>query len=195
MVVNWKIISILAPVSYEMGIDGNRSKTIWFVLFLISVTLLTAYPGPACAGTVLEEYEIDNVLVSSIIDGDSIIINENESEYVIRLWGIDAPEYDQPGADGAKDALARLIHKKYITVTVKDRDTYGRLVATARIGDLSINEYLVRHGHAWVHMYYCHSGPCDDWYGLEKEARERGAGLWKYKQPIPPWRWKQMKKK
>lgn len=162
-------------------------------IFTALIIIVTIFPAGSRAGRSFSEYVMDKAWVSNIIDGDSIIINKNRLEYEIRLWGIDAPEYDQDGADEAKFALYELIHHKHITLTVKDRDKYGRLVATAEIGNFSINEYLVKNGYAWVHVYYCRSGPCDGWYDMEKQARNRGVGLWHYEQPIPPWRWKRAK--
>ncbi len=135
------------------------------------------------------------VSVSYIIDGDSIMVTKDEQELEIRLWGIDAPEYDQKGSESARSALSSIIMHSTIELEIVDRDKYNRLVAIARKGPLNINEYMVRSGHAWVHVYYCKAVECDAWYALERDARSRKMGIWKYKNQVPPWEWKAHKKK
>lgn len=137
--------------------------------------------------------EILPVSVSYIIDGDSIMVEKDKRELEIRLWGIDAPEYNQKGAEEARTALSSLILHTDITIEIVDRDKYGRFVALARKGPLNVNEYMVRSGYAWVHIYYCKAKECDTWYVFEHEARRKKRGIWKYDNQVPPWEWKAKK--
>ena len=149
----------------------------------------------AAENTQFNEFFMADVLVTSVIDGDSIIIIEDGIEREIRLWGIDAPEYDQDGADDSRDGLRDLVAHKRVSLHIMDRDTYGRLVGIAVMEDVIINEHLVEKGLAWVHVYYCRMAPCKKWYRLETAAREKKLGLWNYDNPIPPWQWKREKSK
>lgn len=135
------------------------------------------------------------VSVSYIIDGDSLMVTKDKQELEIRLWGIDAPEYDQKGSEASRSALSSIILHSMIELEIVDRDKYDRLVAIARKGTININEYMVRSGHAWVHVYYCKAIECNAWYALEHDARSRKIGIWKYKNQVPPWEWKAHKKK
>lgn len=128
-----------------------------------------------------------------VLDGDSIIVTENNRTLHVRLWGIDAPEHDQPAGYESKIFLKRLAGKKSIILTPKDIDRYGRVVAVVRDQKRIFNEELVRNGYAWVHTYYCKNGPCENWKKLEKEASHRKIGLWKKSNPVPPWVWKTKK--
>ena len=138
--------------------------------------------------------EILDVSVSYIIDGDSIMVEKDKQELEIRLWGIDAPEYNQKGSGEARSALSAIILNSDITLEIVDRDKYGRLVALARKGFLNVNEYMVRSGYAWVHVYYCKAEECNSWYVFEHEARRKKQGIWKYDNQVPPWEWKAKKK-
>lgn len=133
--------------------------------------------------------------VEKIIDGDSLKVRRGNETIELRLWGIDAPEFDQPGAAESEQALLAQIDKAQLTLEVKDIDKYGRLVVIAHKEHTNINEEMVKKGHAWVHIYYCLLPPCDQWHIYQKQARQRGIGLWQYKDPIPPWIWKASHKK
>lgn len=99
--------------------------------------------------------------VTDVYDGDSItvdidlgfgIIYRNQK---IRLKGINTPEVrgiERPEGLQARDALRELILDKEITlVTVKDKKgKFGRYIGEIflDIEDISINEWLVKSGHA-----------------------------------------------
>ena len=128
-----------------------------------------------------------------ILDGDSFVSEIGGSEFKIRLWGIDCPEYNQPGGEDAKMFLSSLVMRKKVFLTLKDIDKYGRLVVIAENIDGVLNEQLVSHGHAWVYGYYCREQVCRRWQKLEEAAREKRLGVWKNDTPVPPWMWKRKK--
>lgn len=128
--------------------------------------------------------------VAYVIDGDSIMTRYEGRFLEVRLWGIDAPEYNQPGGENAKHRLKKLVEGNVINLTIKDRDKYGRMVALVSSGGQIVNEEMVRTGNSWVYDYYCREQICSDWVRLEEKARRDRIGLWKDRSPIPPWRWK-----
>ena len=130
------------------------------------------------------------VRADSIIDGDSIMVKKDNHDIEVRLFGIDAPEFDQPGSKTARRHNAALVGGKTLLLEVMDHDAYGRTVALVSAGAVSVNEELIRAGHAWVHPRYCRIRICDRWRHLEQQARLRKIGLWRHHRPIPPWRWK-----
>ena len=134
--------------------------------------------------------------VSKTIDGDSIEIRHDKHSIQVRLWGIDTPEWKQPYSKVAKKFTNNSVYGKTVTVTVKDWDKYGRMVAVITTKDgMSLNEELVRRGLAWVHIYYCKEKICDKWKDLERRARNNRLGLWQEKSPTPPWVWKRKHKR
>lgn len=96
---------------------------------------------------------------AELIDGDSLRVGGHE----VRLKGIDAPEGRQTcrknGApwrcgDAARDALGRMIGRESITCSVSERDRFGRLLATCRIGDRNLNAAMVAAGMAVAYGSY-----------------------------------------
>ncbi len=134
-----------------------------------------------------------SALLDYVADGDSFVVRKNGSKLSIRLWGIDAPEFDQPYSQASKNTLKRLLSGEYMQVIPKDIDKYGRIVAVVNIGNLSVNSALVASGSAWVHAYYCKEPICAYWYELEEKARNDKSGLWRGDNVIEPWVWKMKK--
>jgi len=128
-----------------------------------------------------------------VLDGDSLFVRKDTKLISIRLWGIDAPEYDQASASDAKDRLKALTSGKRLTIFPKYSDKYGRLVAVIEAGDITVNRKLVDEGYAWVHVYYCDTDPCSSWFELEKRAKDSKKGLWQNAEPVEPWVWKRKK--
>ena len=65
--------------------------------------------------------------VSKVLDGDSFTIRGESRR--IRVWGLDAPEWNHRGGQTAKNMLRQLIGGQTLTCAVRDVDRYGRLVA------------------------------------------------------------------
>ncbi len=119
----------------------------------------------------------NTIFCTSIIDGDTFRLETGET---VRLIGIDAPELSQPGGDKSREYLARLIKGKGITLEkgFEDRDTYNRLLRFVYIGNLCINEEMIRQGYAEA-RYMSSEDPLREYYiQLEMEAEITKAGLW-----------------
>ena len=129
-----------------------------------------------------------------VADGDSFVVkNENDVHIAIRLWDVDAPEFDQPHAKDSKRGLERLLRGKDIEIVPKYVDRFGRLVAVAEAGNSVVNSALITGGYVWVHPYFCREAVCDQWYHLQKKAQKRKRGLWADGDPVEPWVWKMKK--
>ncbi len=167
----------------------NRTKKSFIVyvclLFLLSFTIKSknCVASPFYAKVV------------SVIDGDSILVKKAEQKIQIRLWGIDAPEKNQPFSYEAKRLTRKLVLNTEIRVVPIEWDDYGRLVAHVFKDRKSISEQLVDSGLAWVHVYYCRKKICRDWKIIQKTAREEKRGLWAEDNPISPWKWKRKYKR
>ena len=65
--------------------------------------------------------------VSSITDGDTLRINNTTGgSDIIRLYGIDAPERDQPYGTEATKALSSKVADAKVRIVVQDTDDYDR---------------------------------------------------------------------
>lgn len=146
------------------------------LILLIAALLLLAYP--AAAQTITGQ--------ARVIDGDTIEVAGTR----IRLFGIDAPESHQTceGTSGvyecgrdASAALAAILRDRIVTCEPKDRDRYGRTVATCSVGEQDQNAYLVdigaamvRQGWAVVYRRYAKGA----YEAEEAAAKAEKLGIW-----------------
>ncbi|MDR2725723.1 MAG: thermonuclease family protein [Candidatus Adiutrix sp.] len=124
-------------------------------------------------------------------DGDTIIVRAGHNEDIeVRLYGVDCPEWNQPGGPQAA-AFTRSLQGRQVMVREMDTDSYGRLVALVSFEGRSVNLDLAILGHAWYYAHYCRSQPvCDQIKAAEAEARAAGRGLWAGRNPLAPWEWR-----
>ena len=130
--------------------------------------------------------------VVATLDGDTLGVLRatpaGPREQRVRLWGIDAPEKTQAYGARSKDALSRAAHGRTVTVDVRDRDRYGRLVAVVTVGALEVNAEQVRAGLAWWYARYApHAAYLS---AMERDARRDRRGLWADPAPVPPWEYR-----
>ena len=110
-----------------------KRRFLWLVL-LVCVTLLPSLAW-AWSGKVI-----------GVIDGDSIKVLHDGRQEQIRLWGIDCPEKNQDFGTKAKQATSTLVFAKTVEVEPVTIDRYARTVAFVRVGDILVNEELIRQG-------------------------------------------------
>lgn len=129
-----------------------------------------------------------------VTDGDSVIaLSSDRKWHNIRLYGIDAPEVDQPGGWDATFYLIDLVARRWVTVEVTDTDYYGRTVARLRRGKtLDVNLEMVASGHAWHYFQYARDD--EALAAAETAARDAGLGLWALPAPVAPWTWRKQKR-
>lgn len=131
-----------------------------------------------------------------VIDGDTMDVNGAQ----IRLWGIDAPEGKQScqrdgvawlcGQEAAK-ALREFVKGKEIACETKDIDRYKRQVAICQtdVGQLPVNDWMVRNGWALDYRQYSRGAYAD----AERQARDEERGLWAGTFE-KPWDWRRRKR-
>lgn len=132
--------------------------------------------------------------VLSVHDGDTLTVapcGDTETPLVVRLYGVDAPEEDQPGGDASTAFLRSLLPVgAEVEIVPFDMDRYGRSVALVVRHGHTLNGEMVRAGLAWVYPRYCRAKFCKAWTRSQKEARASGLGLWAEPEPPPPWEWR-----
>jgi micrococcal nuclease len=114
--------------------------------------------------------------VVKICDGDTITVQELGKNVRIRIAWIDAPEDGQPGCREAREELKGLIGGGLVKVQTMETDCYGRYISrvwTEKGKD--INEAMLESG--WA-VYYAPKFKSEYHQRIEREARERGVGVW-----------------
>ena len=125
----------------------------------------------------------DLLLVVRVIDGDTIELENGE---IVRYLLIDTPETMHPEKSvecygpEASEANRRLTEGQKVRLErdVTDRDTYGRLLRYVYVDGVLVQAELVREGYGYVYSRKPDVRHLRDMAALEREARERGAGLW-----------------
>ena len=112
---------------------------------------------------------------------------DNKTTIKVRLISIDCPERKQPYSAVATRFLSDHIFGNRVTVVVDSKDRYGRSLGWVYYDDKNINKELLKAGLAWHYRRYSKD---EKLQALEDQARARRKGLWKEKNPIPPWDWR-----
>ena len=121
--------------------------------------------------------------VIRVFDGDTM---EIEGGQKVRYIGIDTAEMDDKDptklcyAKKAFEKNKELVEDKEVRLEkdLSETDKYGRLLRYVYIGDVFVNDYLVRNGFAGVTTYPPDIKFKDQFLEAEKEARENNRGLW-----------------
>ena len=111
-------------------------------------------------------------------DGDNLMVGDRE----VRLFGIDAPEFDQTCTkDGmgwncgsaAADRLAQLVTGKNVVCSSVGTDQHGRLLGRCMVGATDVNRAIVASGYAVAFRRYS-----SDYVSAEESAKVNKRGIW-----------------
>lgn len=137
--------------------------------------------------------------VREVLDGDTVVVQAGWNPVMIRLEGIDCPEFDQPWGDTARDGLIKLIGGRTVHYEAHGVDRYGRTLATLYVWNreesvwLNVNLRMVMLGHAWIAPTLPRHLPASrkkEFIAVSRWARGKRVGLWKTPSPVPPWQWR-----
>lgn len=146
--------------------------------------------------------------VVAIADGDTLTVLDGENtEFRVRVGGIDAPERNQPFGQRARQYLAAITFGKEVEVRWTKRDRWRRIVGLVWVEapdapcrgkpacpkSLDAGLAQVQIGLAWWYRKYAaeqSAADQDHYEQAESQAKAKRAGLWAEKDPIPPWEWR-----
>lgn len=155
-------------------------------LFLLAVSIQFAFA------------EIISGRVVGVADGDTITVLDNtNTQYKIRLAGIDAPEKKQAFGNVSKKSLSDMVFGKHVYVDWQKQDRYGRYVGKVIINNVDVNLEQIYRGMAWFYRKYQNELVMDDrvaYLHAEEYAQNNAAGLWIDADVIAPWDFRKRKK-
>lgn len=152
------------------------------------IPTLVVESTPIATSSAVFGIEGERVLVTKVVDGDTIVIDGNQT---VRFIGIDTPETKDPrrpvGCFGkeASNKTKELLSGKEVILQkdISETDKYNRLLRYVYLplenGQiLFVNDYLIREGFGYALTY-----PPDVKYNeqlrqAERQARENKKGLW-----------------
>lgn len=149
---------------------------------LLIATLLVAFSAPA---------ETLSGRVVGVSDGDTVsVLDATNSQWKIRLMGIDAPEKNQAFGQRSKQHLSDLVFDKQVRIEYSKKDRYGRTIGKILVDGIDANLEQIKAGMAWHYKQYQKEQTSSD-RSLYSEAEDRArvghVGLWADSDPTPPW--------
>lgn len=162
--------SAIAPApSSEIG-EGDPATT---------TTLEATAAGPSGDP---DPVGVELVTVLYIIDGDTLTVTLSDGRIdTVRLIGIDTPEFGECFADEATALLTALAppgSQIGMTGDISDRDQFDRLLRYLWVGQMSVNEELVRRGAAVARRYEPDTTMANRFENAQSAAISAGLGLW-----------------
>jgi len=123
------------------------------------------------------------VLVTKVVDGDTI---EIEGGQRLRYIGIDTPETVDPREEvqcfgkEASNKNKELVEGKKVRLEkdISETDKYSRLLRYVYIGDILVNEFLVREGYAKASSYPPDVKYQNKFNDAQSFAQSNSKGLW-----------------
>lgn len=137
--------------------------------------------------------------VVGVSDGDTVtLLDDSNTQFKIRLMGIDAPEKKQAFGSRSKEFLSALVFNKQVIVEYNKKDKYGRTVGKILVDGVDANLEQIKAGMAWHYKKYQKEQTLDDrsiYAQAEEQARAERRGLWIDAEPTPPWDWRKQQKR
>lgn len=131
---------------------------------------------------------IDEYVVVSVLDGDTIKVEKDNQIETVRYIGIDTPEIEHNGNQSqcygkeATDRNSKLVNGQVVELKKDktDRDKYGRLLRYVYVNNEMINLKLVEEGYAYE-LYIPPNGKYSNLIKSKiKSAQENLRGVWLY---------------
>ena len=155
------------------------------LLLLVAVVLLR--PWESLDGLGRDETPATaTVVVSRVVDGDTVEVQLGGETEDVRYIGVDTPETVKPGAPvdcfgpQASAFNHQLVEGRRVRLVLGEerRDVYGRLLAYVYLGDRFVNAELVRRGLARTLTIPPNDRHAGRFKRLEIAASRAGRGLW-----------------
>ncbi len=109
------------------------------------------------------------------------------------MSGVDCPEIGQAFGKRARQGVLSLAAGQEVGVKDEGHNQAGAIRGVVTLPDgRNLNRELVRTGLCWWERSYAGDGSLPT---LEAEAHAARRGLWADREPIPPWKWRELKVK
>jgi micrococcal nuclease len=156
-----------------------KGETVMKTLMILLICLIF-HPWAASACDKCE-------VVVKVIDGDSVVIQQDGTVRTVHLVSIDAPQLEQPYGDKAKAFTEDLLLNRVVAIQYIDKRQASDIVS---FDGKSLKWGLIRSGYAWYPKNH-EKGQLrslnDPLAKQERKIRRKRVGLWADANPQPPW--------
>lgn len=138
----------------------------YYITLIIFLTFTYIYPS-------------DYIYVKKVIDGDTVIINDNQ---YLRYLGIDAPEKGEDYYYEAKEYNKKMVEGKKVKLEydIVKYDNYNRLLAYVYTADgKCLNEEIVRKGLAYLYPHPFETLLFKKLLEAQRYAIDNRSGIWR----------------
>lgn len=157
--------------------------TVVVFVFLLGSSFYSSWRDKETGDSTTPAQHSESLRVKSVIDGDTV---EMEDGRKVRYIGMNSPEIERGAKKGqcyGEEASRRnkeLVEGKEIRLEkdVSETDKYGRLLRYVYVGDIFVNETLVREGFAEAKRYKPDTAKADALEAAESEATDAKRGKW-----------------
>lgn len=146
-----------------------------------------------CSSFLLFSKSIIQGRIIKVSDGDTVTLLDNNNKQIkIRLYGIDCPEKGQDYYQVAKNYVSTAIYNKEVKVEIINTDRYKRSVGIIwPTENRNLNIELLNQGLAWHYKQFDKS---KQYAEAENIARNQKLNIWKHKNSQAPWEFRKNKK-
>lgn len=121
-----------------------------------------------------------------VADGDSMVVELAGEHRMVHLFGIDAPELDQPMGPDAAELLRAEVQGRELSLDIRSQED-GEFTAVIGCGDQDVARRMVENGLAWL----SESGDTDEAYAVALfMARAEERGVWSDPEAEHPADWR-----
>lgn len=170
----------------------HKARYLWGGALILALSMAGVIPAQCLA----EQYKVVRV-----VEGDIIRAAKENRELVVRLVGIDAPDYSrkkyhpaQPFSSESAKHLAEMVLDKLVEVRIYGFDRNGMAVAEVFVNGMNVNQEMIKAGLAEVYRGRPAIGlDLAPYWQAENQARAAGRGMWslgdKY---LSPTKWRHL---
>lgn len=125
--------------------------------------------------------------VVSVSDGDTIVVNMDGREEIVRLIGVDTPETVKPNSPQecfgkeASNFLKNTLSNQQVKLEPdpinQNRDRYERLLRYVYFNDLLINKQIIEQGYGFAYLSFPFT-KAEEFRLAQVSARQAGVGVW-----------------
>lgn len=170
---------ILLTVSVITYLEFTQESTGGFVSYVqpLLSQLNEVIPTDASTASTPDQHG-EEATVLRVVDGDTIDVEIKGERQRVRYIGMNTPERDEPCYQEATQANVELVQGKVVRLVkdVSETDGYDRLLRYVYVGDVFVNEELVRLGYAEAVLYRPDDGHYEQFSALETVVAGSGLG-------------------